>query len=127
MLGDRRKAEQEAQKSVEKEVAENDVIVVSGFKTKKVPPLMWRECIKKTWEVDPLLCKHCGGMMKIISFIYEWKVIRKILVYLGLYKEDKSKWNRVPPAFQDFVERIIEQYDDGWPDYEEPFVDVQML
>jgi len=66
-------------------------------------------------------------MMKIISFIYEWKVIRKILVYLGLYKEDKSKWNRVPPAFQDFVERIIEQYDDGWPDYEEPFVDVQML
>jgi hypothetical protein len=121
------KAEQEAQKSGEKEVAENDVIVVSGFKTKKVPPLMWRECIKKIWEVDPLLCKHCGGMMKIISFIYERKVIRKILDHLGLCKEDKSKRNRAPPAFPDFVERIIEHYDDGWPDYEEPFVDVQIL
>jgi len=75
MRGDRRKAEQEAQKGGEKEVVENDVIVVSGFKTKKVPPLMWRECIKKIWEVDPLLCKCCGGMMKIISFIYERKVI----------------------------------------------------
>ena len=64
--------------------------------------------------------------MKIISFIYERKVIKKILDHLGLYKEDKSKRNRAPPVFSDFVERIIEQYDDGWPDYEEPFVDVQM-
>ncbi|MEA3469415.1 MAG: hypothetical protein U9R57_14480 [Thermodesulfobacteriota bacterium] len=127
MRGDRRKAEQEAQKSSEKEVAANDVIVVSGFKTKKVPPLMWRECIKKIWEVDPLLCKHCGGMMKIISFIYERKVIKKILDHLGIYAEDKPKRNRAPPAFPDFVERIIEKYDDGWSDYEEPFVDVQML
>ena len=100
MRGDRRKAEQEAQKGGEKEVAENDVIVVSGFKTKKVPPLMWRECIKKIWEVDPLLCKHCGGMMKIISFIYERKVIKKILDHLGLYNEDKSIRNRAPPLLR---------------------------
>ena len=64
--------------------------------------------------------------MKTISFIYERKVIRKILDHLGVYNEDKSKRKRALPAFPDFVERIIEQYDDGWPDYEESFVDVQM-
>lgn len=127
MRGDRRKAEQEAQKSAGKEVAENDVIVVSDFKTKKIPALMWRECIKKIWEVDPLLCQHCGGLMKVVSFIYERKVIKKILDHLGLYEEDKSKRNRAPPASPDFVERIIEPYDDGWTDCEEPFVDVQTL
>jgi hypothetical protein len=38
----------------------------------------WRECIKKIWEVDPLLCPNCGGEMKIISFIKEASVIRQI-------------------------------------------------
>jgi hypothetical protein len=38
-------------------------------------------------EVDPLLCSNCGGAMKIISFIYERAVIRKILVYLKLYSK----------------------------------------
>ncbi|MBU1564516.1 MAG: hypothetical protein KJ630_02680 [Proteobacteria bacterium] len=53
-----------------KEVDNNEIIVISGFKQKKVPPLVWRECIKKIWEVDPLLCCHCDALMKIISFIY---------------------------------------------------------
>jgi len=128
MRGDRNKAEKAGGEAIEENIeAMYEVIVVSGFKPKKIPQLMWRECIKKIWEVDPLLCPHCGSLMKLISFIYERKVIRKILDHLGLYKKDKSKRNRAPPAFPDFVERIIEQYDDGWPDYEEPFVDVQML
>jgi len=117
--GYRRKAEQEAQKSAEKEVTENEVIVVSGFKTKKVPPLMWRESINKIWKVAPLLCKHCGGVMKIISFIYERKVIKKILDHLGLY-EDKPRRNRAPPVSRGFRERIIESYDDGWPEHVGP-------
>jgi hypothetical protein len=87
---------------------------------------MWRECIKKVWEVDPLLCRHCGSLMKIVSFIYERKVIKKILDHLGLY-EGKPMRNRAPPVSRDFIERIIELYDDGWTDYEEPFVDVQTL
>lgn len=88
---------------------------------------MWRECIKKIWEVDPLICKHCGSEIKIISFIYERKVIKKILKHLDLYKEYKPKRNRAPPSAGDVVERIIESYDDGWPDYEELFFDVQTL
>jgi hypothetical protein len=65
--------------------------------------------------------------MKIISFIYERKVIKKILNHLGLYEEDKPKRNRAPPPSRDFVERIIESYGDGWSDYDEFFVDVQTL
>ena len=127
MRGDRRKAEAAEGECEEQKPAESNVIVISGFKTGKVPKLMWRECIKKIWEVDPLLCPHCGSLMKVVSFIYERKIIKKILAHLGLYEEDKPKRNRAPPLSRDIVERIIESYDDGWPDYDEPYVDVQTL
>ncbi len=125
MRGDRNKAEATEVRE-EQESEKNEIIIVSGFKPKKIPKLMWRECIKKVWEVDPLLCRHCGSLMKIVSFIYERKVIKKILDHLGLY-EDKPMRNRAPPVSRDFIEIIIELYDDGWPDYEESFVDVQTL
>jgi hypothetical protein len=31
------------------------------------------------------------------------------------------------PTLPKTVETIIEPYDDGWSDYEEPFIDVQTL
>jgi hypothetical protein len=52
--------------------------------------------------------------MKIVSFIYEHRVIKKILAHLGLSEETKSKWKRAPP-FHQMVETIIDLYDDGWP------------
>jgi hypothetical protein len=36
--------------------------------------------------------------MKIISFIYEWTVIKKIMVHLHLYSEPKQQ--RAPPALE---------------------------
>jgi hypothetical protein len=61
--GDRYKAEKAAGEDTAKNIeAASEIIIVSGFKTKKVPPLMWRECIKKIYEVDPLHCPHCGGV-----------------------------------------------------------------
>ena len=79
--------------------------VINNFRTKKIPPLVWRECtprafasrhIKKVWAVDLLLCSHCGGLMKVVSFIYEHRVIKKILAHLGLLREEEQK--RGPPA-----------------------------
>jgi ribosomal protein S27E len=127
MRGDRNKAVAAEEVHEEPESEKSEVIVVNGFKQKKIPQLMWRECIKKIWEVDPLLCPHCGNLMKIVSFIYERKIIKKILDHLGLHEEDKPQRNRAPPSAQDWIERIVESYDDGWPDYEEPCVDVQTL
>jgi len=127
MRGDRRKAEEVGANCEEKKADQSEVIVVSGFNPKKVPLLVWRECIKKVWEVDPLICTHCGGLMKVISFIYERKVIKKILDHLGLSEEDKPNRKRAPPFPEKCVETILESYDDGWPDHEEPFIDVQKL
>ena len=63
---------------------EIEIIDVSDYKPRKISPPLWRECIKKIWEVDPLECPHYNAEMKIISFIKERPVIRKILEHLNL-------------------------------------------
>lgn len=30
--------------------------------------------IRKVYEVDPLVCLHCGGKMKIIAFLTDYAV-----------------------------------------------------
>lgn len=83
---------------------------------------MWRECIKKVWEVDPLICSKCTGEMRIISFIYKKTVIKKILTYLNIFEEKKNQ--RAPPtAAPEYTEPEITPYDDGWPKYDEPVFD----
>lgn len=44
--------------------------------------------IKRVFEVDPLTCPHCGGQMKIISFIerHQHEVIERILRHCGLWE-----------------------------------------
>ena len=59
-----------------------------------------------TWE-KPLIIK-------------KWPSIKKILVHLHLYTEPKQ---RAPPTPKTII-REYESYDDGWPGYEESFVDV---
>jgi len=97
---------------------------VSGYHLRRIPSKTWRECIKKIWEVDPLTCPHCGGEMKIISFITESSVIRHILEHLHLWQ---AKPTRDPPALCALPvvgvvsEDAYEPYDDGWPGYEETY------
>ena len=45
----------------------------------------WARLIQKIYEVDPLICPHCKGTMRIISFIEDPLVIRDILRHLGLW------------------------------------------
>jgi len=49
-----------------------------------VPSKGWAEMIKKVYEVNPLLCPQCGGEMKVISFIEDYKVIDRIIGHLKL-------------------------------------------
>ena len=56
--------------------------------------MTWAALIKCVYEVDPLKCPKCGGTMKIISFIQEDVVIRKILKHCELWKEPMP---RPPP------------------------------
>ena len=46
----------------------------------------WARLIQKIYEVDPLVCPRCEGEMRVIAFIEEQEVIRKILIHLGLWQ-----------------------------------------
>jgi hypothetical protein len=35
--------------------------------------------IRRVFKTDPLICKKCGGKMRVVSFITEPSVIRQIL------------------------------------------------
>ena len=45
----------------------------------------WARLIKQVYEVDPLMCPRCTGPMRIIAFIEQPEVIRKILTHLGVW------------------------------------------
>ena len=45
----------------------------------------WAHLIQKIYEVDPLTCPKCSGVMKVISVIENEDVIKKILKHLGLW------------------------------------------
>jgi len=79
---------------------------------KNVPSLTWRECIKKIWKDDPLICPECSSVMKIISFIEKPQIIKKILKYLNLWEEESA---RDPPVQSETpVEIVYVPIDDGW-------------
>ena len=62
--------------------------------------------------------------MKIVTFIYEHRVIKKILTHLGLLQGEGQK--RGPPTpSKKCLKTVVEPFDDGWPEYEETFIDVQ--
>ena len=46
----------------------------------------WSRLIQKIYEVNPLTCPKCFKKMKIISFIEDEQVIKKILKHLGLWE-----------------------------------------
>lgn len=74
-----------------------------------------------------MLCSKCGGEVKIISFIHELTVIKKILVHLKLYSEPVQQRAPLAPS-RDLSERVKHvSYDDGRSGYEEPVVDVKLL
>jgi hypothetical protein len=57
------------------------------------PNRKWARVIQKIYEVDPPICPKCQGAMRIISFIEEPEVIKKILEHLGLWQTNQ----RPPP------------------------------
>jgi transposase len=52
--------------------------------SRPIPSRGWAEMIRKVYEVDPLLCPHCGGQMKVIAFLTEYAVVDRIINHLKL-------------------------------------------
>ena len=53
-------------------------------KLRPVPAKGWAEMIRKVYEVNPLTCPKCGGIMKVISFLTDYPVVDKIINHLNL-------------------------------------------
>ena len=73
---------------------------LSGDGTSKEYRKNWARLIQKIYEVDPLSCPKCHGRMRIISFIENEEVIKKILKHLDLWKikaRPPPKANRPQP------------------------------
>ena len=56
---------------------------------------------------DPLVCSCCGGEMRIIAFIEDYKIVKKILDYVGIYefgkKRSPPKINTCSDEFDDYI------------------------
>ncbi len=59
----------------------------------------WSRLIQKIYEVDPLMCPKCASEMRVIAFIHDEDVIRKILTHLNLWdvKRKPSPRAHAPP------------------------------
>jgi len=51
---------------------------------RRLPSKGWAEMIGKVYEVDPMVCPHCGGRMKIITFLTDYAVVDRIIDHLKL-------------------------------------------
>ncbi len=60
----------------------------------------WARLIKKVYEVDPLICPHCGGQMRFLAVIEEPPVIERILDQIGEWCPSPPP--RAPPAEQEW-------------------------
>jgi len=67
----------------------------------------WARLIQKIYEVDPLTCPRCGGEMRIIAFIEDYKIVKKILDYVGIYEFERKrpppKMETCPDEFDDYI------------------------
>ena len=53
----------------------------------------WAEMIRRVYEVDPLVCPRCGGEMRVVGFITQPALIKRILDHL----RTRERVSRPPP------------------------------
>ena len=59
----------------------------------------WAACVRKVFEVDPILCGKCGGEMKLAAVILDDRELDRILSHQGWAVEfPKTKASRAPPV-----------------------------
>jgi hypothetical protein len=66
----------------------------------------WADLLKRTFDVDVLLCGRCGGRMKLIAMVTDPKSVTRYLASIGELVEvpDRSQ-SRGPPYWKSTVLR----------------------
>ena len=62
----------------------------------------WAKLIRRVYEVDPLVCPRCGAEMRVIGFITQPTLIKRILDHL----RKRDRVSRPPPHPQPAVAHI---------------------
>jgi hypothetical protein len=75
----------------------------------------WARLIQKIYEVDPLTCPKCHGPMRVISFIEDQNVIKKILKHLNLWEVKPRPPPRMSKAQPSYTEPHIDYSDSQVP------------
>ncbi len=58
----------------------------------------WARLIRRVYEVDPLVFPRCRGVMRVVAFITEPRVIRRILDHLAAPHPTPSQGRAPPPV-----------------------------
>src|SRR5450830_832068 len=58
----------------------------------------WAQLIRRVYEIDPLVCPRCRGVIRVVSFIIEGRVIRRILDHLDASARRATQDRAPPPA-----------------------------
>jgi hypothetical protein len=73
----------------------------------------WARSIQKIYAVDPLTCPKCQGRMRILAFIEDDQVIKKILRHLGLWdikaKPSPKRANAPPKYIESYIDYSVSQ------------------
>jgi len=80
----------------------------------------WARLIQKIYEIDPLICPRCHGPMRVISFIEDQEVIKKILKHLGLGEVNPPEVWRVKPRPPPRMAKSQPLCTEPWIDYSAP-------
>ena len=82
--------------------------------------LSWAQLLARVFLIDVLRCPTCGGRRRIVSFLTEPKVVRRILNHLGLPSEAPAvKRARVLAGFDAGLELAFDM-EGEFPDDEIP-------
>ena len=109
-----------------KKAADDDQIpyILEPELTDKTFRKNWARLIQKIYEVDPLSCPKCASEMRVIGFIHDEDVIRKILKHLNLWdvKRKMSPRAHAPPIdiYPTYDEPPVPSVDDYMKDPEYP-------
>ena len=68
--------------------------ILKELERKPRPSKTWAACMKRIFEIDPLVCPKCTGRMHIKSFIINGSEIERLAKDIGIIP-----W-RAPPAFK---------------------------
>ena len=97
-----------------KEKSENESIIKikkESSESQRIYKKKWAVLIKKVYETNPLECPKCGTEMRIISYIDDKAVIKRILQHLKLWDVEDARMGKKPnKAPPEITSEVIEAY-----------------